>query len=481
MDETLFVDAATIQIPGPYIAHSFLGVPMMVFPYIGALKSWLYEPVFAIFGTSPMSIRLPAILIASAGIVILYPAVRDLVSRPVALLAVTALAFDNSVFWLTRDDVGPTSLELFFKCAVIFCAARFSRTPRVRWIVLLLGALALGVFNKLNFIWVVNATVAVSVVVMLRYRGQLRTHVRAVVTWVAGLAVIYACFAVYYLSEHIGLIDARNVHGNLLGYTWPQFVNGIRAILSGTWYYDYAFAPLAPRDLVVWIVLAMFATGAIAAVVSRRMRNVAVQCLALATLLIALQNLLTAQATAGWHYIAIYPSVTIVAAYGVYVAARSLLKRDVATYVAIACVAIASVAYNGALIKKSYGIGSQEPINPAWTPEIYALSRYVQSSGATAFTADWGIFNPLFALHPRGRYQELAFTLLSPTPATSKAVGEELADTPGKRLLITHGPTKIVFPDSTANLFKALGGHLHLVDVFAQGKNPPVFEVYEYS
>ena len=46
----------------PYF--KYLGLPLMIFPYIGALKSWIYTPIFALFGVSAITIRLPVILIS---------------------------------------------------------------------------------------------------------------------------------------------------------------------------------------------------------------------------------------------------------------------------------------------------------------------------------------------------------------------------------------------------------------------------------
>ena len=47
-DETLFVNAATLRIPGFFLLHQFLGIPLSVYPYIGALKSWIYSPLFSL-------------------------------------------------------------------------------------------------------------------------------------------------------------------------------------------------------------------------------------------------------------------------------------------------------------------------------------------------------------------------------------------------------------------------------------------------
>jgi hypothetical protein len=60
-DESLFVNAA---LDGPYAGGGFVvarfhGVPTMVMPYSGALKSWLYAPLFAVFDGSAALVRLP--------------------------------------------------------------------------------------------------------------------------------------------------------------------------------------------------------------------------------------------------------------------------------------------------------------------------------------------------------------------------------------------------------------------------------------
>ena len=477
-DETLFVNAATLRIPGVNITHSLFGIPVMVFPYIGALKSWIYDPLFAVFGHSATVIRIPAVLITSLGLLLVYPAVRDLVNRPVALLAFVALCFENSVFWLTRDDVGPSALEFALKCAALFCAARFARSPRQRWILLLLAALALGVFNKLNFIWIVNAATVVSLIVAVRYRDRLRAQWRIAATWIGGLALIYAAWGIYYLHYHIASIVGPS--GNSLTQPWADFDPGTSGILSGTWFYSYALAPLAPRTTIVWIVIVLFTTGAVASVAVPRLRSLPIAALAITTVLISFQTLVTLQATAGWHYVAIYPFVTIVAAYGAYAIARIVLVTDTRVYVALACAGTLAVTYEGLLMAKYFDQLGSEPTNAAWSPAIYNLSRDLRHTKATIFTADWGIFNPLFALHPSTRFRELAFALRFPIPGTLAAVGAQVGATPGPKLVVTHVDSALQFPDANRDLISAMGRHLDLVRVVSGPDHQPVYAVYRY-
>lgn len=478
-DETLFVNAATLRIPGLFLLSSSHGIPVTVYPYIGALKSWIYAPVFTAFGTDPTTIRMPAVLISTAGIVLVYPAVGQLVNRSVAAVAFATLAFDNSVFWLTRDDVGPSAIEFALKCTTLFCAAYFARTRRGRWLIMLLASLALGVFNKLNFIWVVNAVVVASMVVIVVQWARVPAHIPQLVTWIVGMGLIYGVFGWYYVSHHIGTVAGGSGIG-LLSQPWSLFSRGTSQVLSGTWFYDYALGPQNPRMPVVWIVIGLFALGAAGSILLGRSRNMGVGLIALTTVLIAIQNLLTQQATAGWHYIAIYPFVTIVSAYGVYVLVDVGLPQGSAVRVAMAVAGVAAVMYSAALLRDYEHALHRRPMNAAWSPAIYRLSHDLRHVRAQIFTTDWGILEPLFALNPGRQYTDLTFDLTDPAPAALQSVAHGVAITPGPKLLITHATGALQFPVTRADLFRAMGPHLHLAMIVSGPDHEPIYDVYRY-
>jgi hypothetical protein len=123
---------------------------------------------------------------------------------------------------------------------------------------------------------------------------------------------------------------------------------------------------------------------------------------------------------------------------------------------------------------------SGEPQFSAWSPAIYDLSRYLQHQRGTIITADWGIFNPLFALRPGRRYDEFAFQLEDSTPSHLRALGTQIAAIPGPKLLVTHAPGELVFAKSSANLFVAAGGHLRLTRTITGAGGVSVYQVYSY-
>ena len=71
-DEVLFVNAATGAVTDSFIARRIGGAPVMLMPYIGALKAYLYFPIFKIFGVSPATIRFPVICISFVSLLTAY-------------------------------------------------------------------------------------------------------------------------------------------------------------------------------------------------------------------------------------------------------------------------------------------------------------------------------------------------------------------------------------------------------------------------
>jgi 4-amino-4-deoxy-L-arabinose transferase-like glycosyltransferase len=455
-----------------------LGVPLNIYPYIGALKSWLYAPIFSLFGTSAATVRIPVVIIVSASLLLLYLAIRGLVNRPVALLTVVLMAFDQSLFWYTRNDVGPSALEFACKCAALLCAARFYQRRNLRWVVLLLVVLGLGVFNKLNFIWLIDAAAVVSLLVVFSHRESWAAMRRTIVVWFGGLALIFVVAGAYYLHYHIGGLTGGGTEAGSFAARWSQFIRGSAAILSGTSFYDSALASVGPRLLVGAMMLALFATGAIASVGRWRWRSPAVAGMALAPVFLALQCLFTYQAVSGWHYIAIYPFFDVVAAYGAYTIASALFRSPVRVATLLALVGTAGLAYDGLLFATYSRALTKEPRDSSWSPAIYGLSRYIGHQPGTVFSTDWGIANPLLTLSPSRRYRD-AFSAWNTTGNPARLIGAEVAETPGPKLFVTHAPRKLQFKQTRVKLLEA-SPRLSLIKTINGVDGRPVFEVYRW-
>ena len=62
-DEILFDNAALGMIDNSFVVLKIGKFPIMLMSYIGALKAYLYYPIFNVLGVSVYSIRIPMIII----------------------------------------------------------------------------------------------------------------------------------------------------------------------------------------------------------------------------------------------------------------------------------------------------------------------------------------------------------------------------------------------------------------------------------
>ena len=114
MDEADFVNAARGGPDNTMIYMRLGSVPLLIMPYLGALKGWVYAPVFWLFGVSALTIRLPAILIAALTLLIFFQLMQSRVGSFWAIIATWLMAVDPANLFTSRLDWGPTVLMHFF-------------------------------------------------------------------------------------------------------------------------------------------------------------------------------------------------------------------------------------------------------------------------------------------------------------------------------------------------------------------------------
>lgn len=130
-DEVLFVNAALGGVDDSFIHKRIHGIPVMLLPYIGALKSFLYYLVFKLFGVSVESIRIPVIVISCMTLWVGFQMVRFLYSPGLACLFVLLLATDPAFIFQSKLDWGPVVLMMFFKMLALYWFFRFIRTGTI--------------------------------------------------------------------------------------------------------------------------------------------------------------------------------------------------------------------------------------------------------------------------------------------------------------------------------------------------------------
>jgi len=181
-DEALF--AAQLFTGGlpPYSLAIFRHhLPLMVFPYTGALKTYVYWPVFRLFRPNPYSLRVPMLLAGAATILIVYAFAKRIAGARAALLASVLLATDPTFLFSDTFDWGPVALQHLLLVAGCLLIVRGS----LRGGCFVFG---LALWDKAVFVWALAGLVAG---ILVAYLPEVR-RVLADKRRVAGAALAFA-------------------------------------------------------------------------------------------------------------------------------------------------------------------------------------------------------------------------------------------------------------------------------------------------
>lgn len=196
-DESLFINAATTGGPGSdsthFVAKRYAGVPVLLMTYIGALKSWLMAPVFAVFGVSVESVRVPMVIVLVLTLIVVVAIVWRYAGPWLAVVAGLVAATDPVYAMMSRSDWGPVALAGLFRVVALLAALRLLSTRRALWLWVLALSLCLGAFNKLDFTLFAISMLAASVTVFgRRWLGVLSILKWKVVPPAVLLALVYS-------------------------------------------------------------------------------------------------------------------------------------------------------------------------------------------------------------------------------------------------------------------------------------------------
>lgn len=463
-DEVLFGNAALGGIDGTFITYAFHGIPVLLMPYIGALKALIYYPIFALVGVTYESIRLPSILLGSLSLWIVYKALIKASSQRLAVVALLFLASDASLISHIRLDVGPTVLEFLLKAVALYCYIHFVKDRSWRHLMVFMSACLLGVFNKLNFIWTVNAFVAVGVLIDRKFwiaefkLWKMRERLSAI----GGLLASYAYFLV--ISIHfkvfaivystIPFMDHIQYHGVLL-----------QKVLGGTGLYQWVFhVPIEPAlpilPFMAFIILLGVYVGW-----KKPSFGYLIKISIVFIGAVGAQLLLTRSATAPWHTMSLYPFPAILLAVSVVILMDYVKKhiRNTSVRYILLTLLIIPIPLSSLLTYHRYLKAYSQPVShPYWSNKVDVLIRKVQANPGPTVSLDWGIHTQLITMTQRSNLHDHWGLLSQPLSAEQeKLYAREFLDPKRKVLFITH-PTELAsFPQSTKT-FKALVKKNHL-------------------
>ncbi len=497
-DELAFVNAAQGGADNTFIHMRLGSVPFLVFPYMGALKAWIYAPVFRFFGVSALTIRLPAILIGAVTLLIFFQTLRVKLGAVWATIVVWIMAVDPVNLFPSRLDWGPTVLTHFFQAAIL--ALWFSYRDKARpWkIVLICICAGLGFFDRFNFVWLLSAF---AIGICLCYPDSLQNlwvSTPRITRWVAIIPALLALGVMLYLIlpllvnvHHPTGAHTPNLQGKWLGLVYT---------LSGAAVARFIFENPAGiiRFASYWLIVVdgFLALACLflpmSNAVARENRKNGLFCF-LIGFLIFVQIVITPQAGGPHHYAMIFPWPLLTFAF----LARSLydhfrtkkLSQVVALPLVAAATCIFLVNIHNTMRYLSH-FRSNPHYTAQWSPEIYSLSHYVNEHGFKAksiICVDWGLHTQLHALAPKKLRRRIhddwgTFQTLSQKDKESQTAALNQIFSEDKSLAVTFAPPKESFPDTRRNFLAALATRpefkSRLVKEFWFG-GEKIYEMYE--
>lgn len=403
-------------IPGMTSTRLFGGwFPLMTQPYMGALKSQLLIPGFALFGPSVTSLRATTLAWGLIGMVLAVLFARQLLGPSAALVSAALMAVDPSFLFIARHDWGSFSLGLVCRCGGLLLATWGwrRRTPPG----LVIGGLlfGLGLYNKVDFAVFLAATgIALALAapgVLVEAARTRRAHALAVLTGIAlGAAPLFGA-----LRQTLATTRAVAGRQTLESADWAEKLQTHLATLDGSYFHrlmlsggsfeDMYAVTGAAADPFPWLFAAAAAWLGVRWLRVRWLR--AGRPLAPATVFILTSTLLTLagifltpRAVRIHHALNAFPLPHLLVGAAVAdlwrVAADRRVWRGVAA-TALALSLAGSVAVDlrtRAAIRESGGKGR-------WSDAVARFASELEKErGAVVVTLDWGFEQPLRFLAP---------------------------------------------------------------------------------
>jgi 4-amino-4-deoxy-L-arabinose transferase-like glycosyltransferase len=463
-DEVIFVNAAQGG-PGDSFVYRLGSVPLFIMPYLGALKAWLYAPIFSLFGVSVLTIRLPAVLLAAVTLLIFYHAMRGTLGPLWASAVVWIMAIDPLNLFTSRLDWGPTVLMHLFQAAIIALWFSYRENPKLWKLAIIVICFGLGSFDKFNFVWF---GLAFSIGTFVCYRDSVKDVLASLprhIPWLVAILVAIALGMMLYLvrqllySTGIGPVPAilTLLIGTMSSAAIAEFVFENHAgIIS--------FAPVLLILVDGFLALTCLALPSSNAQ-ARENRKHGFFFLIIGFLILA-QIVITPHAGGPHHYAMIFPWPLLAFAFLAKSLYVQIAKKNLRFLAALplACMAICLFcvnAHNTAVVLSDFR--TNQHYNPRWSPAIYSLSRYINEHGYEAgriVSLDWGLNNQLRALAPKKLQERMRdyWGLFRKMDKKTVAEPSALVDCvfpEGKSFVITFAESKETFPETRRNFLAA--------------------------
>ena len=430
MDESNFVNAALGgRFPHQmFVAARILGIPVLILPYYGALKSALFAPVFALFGVSPLSIRVPAIIISATSLIVAYQLARGLVGRWGAAILVMLMASCPAFVMMSKVDWGPTVLPMLLKLAAFLAFFKLLQTKRVRWLWVLLAIFVLGFYNKEDFQWVIVAVTIAAGVCYWRplvdiIHSRPRATTAAIATFVCVGLVGFLWLVLMHLEPSHGSLQNPIWH---LRAAWRLYENTVdssevigfftgNAVVQPAWM-SWLWVPTLACLGIVGLLRLHGPLPPSAAEPAR-----AAAFFLVVGFVILVEIAATKQAVGPQHAIALWPIPDLVLVFSAVAVLRAGTQQWVVVIAVVAGVALVGTFIAQGIATQQYVALMEHPseLRPVLSTDVYRDAAFLRSNAQNVdqiISAGWGPGVPLFSLacpSERRKYQDVLWERLA--------------------------------------------------------------------
>jgi len=464
-----------------FITYSFQGIPIMLMPYIGALKTYLFLPVSKIFGFTVSSIRGFALIEAISILILVYVFTLRNISKRVAIVAVGLLAINTTFLYQTKTDYGPVNLMFILQMFLLFFIINFTKTQKSSSLVGIVAVSLLGFFDKFNFLWIIFSSIMAS---LLIYRQEVKnliaTHKKNV--WLIFVIFISTGIVGYKLIRF--LFTFFNIPDRALLFEKLQLLT--TTINNDDFYFMVFHRVYSFPKILFYFYVSVIIIGLTLALIKKIKINKIAIFLLIMTFFTILQILLTKNATGAHHLMTIFPAFYITVAYFMWTIIDSCKVNFYLRGAVIIIFTSALVLQFLILLNFEKTLMRGESQNPAWSQKIYALSNDIikEEEQSDIYFLDWGIYTQALTLTGSKRLKD--FTWIFNAPVRDEKTMAEIYKTyfaSKNALVIMHPPEKTIFHASRINFFKFIASKNIKLEKLKPNYDPrsSTYEIYRIT
>lgn len=392
--------------------HLFgLSFSLMTMDYLGALKTYLFIPIYYMFEASTITTRLPGIGFGVLSLILSFLIVQRLFGRYSAIIMIAILALDPSFIIFFRYDWGPTAIQTVCQLLSLWMLLQWLKKRRVAYLAGGFFFIGLGLYNKANFILYI---VPLFLVVFLFYRKKvlqyfkLKTMLVVILFFCLGAAPF---FVHLYDSggrillplinpfssvstDHLNNLEGLRVSFKLLLFT-----------LNGLWINDFICQRAQSLSLFpfLWSGCVCLMIIYIIFLHKKLPRKPGLKLILMfffLPILIWLSITFSPPTWGGHHYFIVYPFFHIYCAgvlgypEGKILSSTRKIYAFSLTFIAI----VILLVFNLLSIRGFYKDLEMEQVAPEWSSRINELTQWLTEKRAEIISLDWGLHNNITVL-----------------------------------------------------------------------------------